>query len=93
MLDAASYPANKKVGRYASSDFRALVEPANFTVLGGIINFYRKPVKRKQTPINTARILSQRIGTVGDTNYSLILHYYNDTGKEGHAEAIPSEPG
>jgi hypothetical protein len=53
MLDATSYPANKKVGRYASSDLRALVGPANFTVLGSIINFYQEPVKPKQTRVNT----------------------------------------
>ena len=56
MLDAAPYPANKKVGRYASSDFRALVGPANFTVLGHIINFCQEPVKRKQTLVNAGKI-------------------------------------
>jgi hypothetical protein len=56
MLDAASHPANKKVGRYASSDFRALVGPANFTVLGHIINICQEPVKRKQTRVNTGKI-------------------------------------
>jgi hypothetical protein len=58
MLDAASYPANKKVGRYVSSDFRALVEPANFTVLGDIINFCQEPVKRKQIRMDTANTAS-----------------------------------
>jgi hypothetical protein len=56
MLDAAPYPANKKVGRYASSDLRALVGPANFTVLGCIINFCQEPVKPKQTRVNTGKI-------------------------------------
>src|ERR1039458_4175006 len=44
-----SYPANKKVGRYASSDFRALDDPANYTVLGGRLRSWPSPVKRKQT--------------------------------------------
>jgi hypothetical protein len=43
------YPANKKVGRYASSDFRTLDEPANFTVLGGRLRSWLEPVKLKQT--------------------------------------------
>src|ERR1035437_7575971 len=42
------YPANKKVGRYASSDFRALDEPANFTVLRGRLRSWLEPVKPKQ---------------------------------------------
>jgi hypothetical protein len=56
MLDAASYPANKKVGRYASSDLRALVEPANFTVLGDSLNICQEPVKRKQTASILAKL-------------------------------------
>jgi hypothetical protein len=43
------YPANKKVGRYASSDFRALDDPANFTVLGDRLRSWLEPVKPKQT--------------------------------------------
>ena len=31
-------------------------------------------------------------GNKSYTNFSLILHYSGDAGKEGHAEAIPSEP-
>src|SRR5208282_2651147 len=50
------YPANKKVGRYASSDFRALDEPANFTVLGGRLRSWLEPVKPKQTVLIQGKI-------------------------------------
>jgi hypothetical protein len=36
--------------------------------------------------------LRQYSAAMAHTNCSLILHYSGDTGKEGHAEAIPSEP-
>jgi len=49
------YPANKKVGRLLSSDFRALDEPANFTVLGDSLNFRTQTVKRKQTALIQAK--------------------------------------
>jgi hypothetical protein len=47
-----SYPANKKVGRYASSDFRALDDPANFTVLKGQL---KELTRTRQAQTNPSR--------------------------------------
>src|SRR5208282_4174306 len=48
-LDTAFPLGEQKSRRWTSSDFGALVEPANFTVLGGSLRSLLEPVKRKQT--------------------------------------------
>jgi hypothetical protein len=57
MLDAASVSSEQKSRQICIFRLSRLVEPANFTVLGHIINFCQEPVKRKQTRENTGENL------------------------------------